>query len=80
MNPPHHTGYAPMEVILETQPNQYNSMGKVYKDILASIGLDSPTSSQKVRGNRPEQDQVASLANTPIHNSVTSLMALGKHV
>ena len=40
-------GFAPTEVIPETQLTQINNKGKVYMEILASIGLDSPTTSQE---------------------------------
>ena len=68
------------EVIRETQfhPNNRN----IYNDILASIGLDSPTNSQDVRrgiGNK-DYDHFGQVVSTPIRNSASSLIALGKHV
>ena len=70
-------------VVSETQlqPNTKNK-GSVYSDILASIGLDSPTSSYETRSEggpirHGHKDQTIS---TPIRNSTTSLVVLGKHV
>lgn len=80
MELPISAGHALTELILETQPHQSNSNGKVYMKILASIGLDSPTSSQDTRGNAPREGQEVQQVNTPIRNSTSSLMALGKHV
>lgn len=66
------------DIIWKTQLNIQNNF---YKDILASIGLDSPITSTETRGDiADEQSLSASLANTPIQNSAISLMALGQHV
>ena len=73
-------GSAPTEVIPETQLIQLNGNGKVYKEILASIGLDSPTSSHETRGNIQRKNLDMQQVSTPIRNSAASLMALGKHV
>ena len=75
----------PPEVIFEARFNVSNKINcDIYKTILASIGLDSPTMSQEVRGregNSVGNQQLGGyFANTPIHNSATSLMALGQHV
>lgn len=72
----------PMDVVWETQPiPKTTHKGSMYKDIMASIGLDSPNTSTETRGgeNR-EHVQGASLTNTPIRNSASSLIALGKHI
>lgn len=79
----HHPSHVlPPEVILETQlyPSNRNT-GHVYKEIMASIGLDSPTPSQDIGrwdGNivSPRVQHVS----TSIRNSASSLVALGKHV
>ena len=47
----------PIEVIPETKLLSLNGNGKVYKEILASIGLDSPTSSHDTRGNLLGEEQ-----------------------
>lgn len=77
-------GLAPMEVIPATQPAQMNTKGNVYKEILASIGLDSPTTSQETRNKFGDtvvsQDQDRQMVNTPICNSANSLIALDKQV
>lgn len=73
-----HPNIAP-ETIWETQPLP-RSKGSMYKDIMASIGLDSPnTSTKSIRKEVREHNQVAQLVDTPIRNSASSLMALGKH-
>ena len=69
-----------MEVILETQLTSLNVKGKVYKEILASIGIGSPTPSHDTRGNLVMEEQGLQQVNTPIRNSAANLMALGKHV
>jgi hypothetical protein len=50
---------------------------------MASIGLDSPTSSLEDRGREEtityEQESGSPLAITPIRNSAANLLALGKH-
>ena len=74
----------PPDVMLETQFNMSNRFkSNIYKDILASIGLDNPTTSQKARGRERNsyfnQLLVGHLASTPICNSASSLMALGQH-
>ena len=70
------------EVILETQLNPSSrSKGSIYNDIMASIGLDSPTPSHETRrGENSNTSPRAQLINTPICNSASSLIALGKHV
>ena len=70
------------EVILETQFHQHTKdRGKFYNEIMASIGLDSPTSSTEERGNEDTyQEPGNQVAATPIRNSAANLMALGKHV
>ena len=52
----------------------------MYKEILASIRLDSPTSLQETRDNVMREGQVAQLVNTPVLNSAASLMVMGQHV
>ena len=77
-----HSGSRPLEVIKETQilPNITNQ-GSIYKDIMASIGLDSPnTSTESRREERNEQNRLEALVNTPIRTSASSLIALGQHV
>lgn len=77
-------GYAPTEVIPKTQLVQMNSKGNMYKAILASIGLDSPTTSQENRNNygdgEQNQGKEIHMGNTPVSNSVSSLIALGQLV
>ena len=70
------------EVILETQLNTSSrGKGSIYNDILASIGLDSPTPSIETRREEDSNSSPrAQLINTPIRNSASSLIALGKHV
>ena len=72
----------PLDIVWETQPPPINNnKGKVYKDIMASIGLDSPNTSSESRGEGArEQGQGASYASTSIWNSASSLIALGKHI
>ena len=69
-----------VEVIPETQIPPLQGNSKVYKDILASIGLDSPTSSHGTRGNLLGEELRRPQDNTPIRNSAASLIALGKHI
>ena len=56
----------------------------MYNDILASIKLGSPTTSQETRrvnGHKGyNQGQEVQVVNTPIRSSANSLIALGKHV
>lgn len=70
------------EIIRETQFHQSNR--NIYNDILASIGLDSPTTSQgRSRGggvSNHEYGQDLQRVSTPIRNSASSLIALGKYV
>lgn len=70
------------EIIRETQFHLTNR--NIYNDILASIGLDSPTTSQeKGRGSGAtdlKNGQGIQRVSTPIRNSASSLIALGKHV
>ena len=77
-----HNGSKPPEVIKETQlPPKITNHGRMYKDIMTNIGLDSSTTStesRRVESN--EQNQVESLVNTPIRNSASSLIALGQQV
>lgn len=69
------------EVIWKTQPLSQIKNGSMYKDIMASIGLDSPNiSTDTTRDEISGNEQGASLANTPIRNNTSSLIALGKHV
>ena len=68
------------EVIPKTQPILLNNKGSVYKDILASIGLDSPTSSNERGSNLQRANVDMQQGYTPIRNSAESLMALGKHM
>ena len=73
------------EVIKETQlSTHHKERGRVYNEILASIGLDSPTPSQEVRmedgHNRIEHELESHWVCTPNRNSATSLIALGQHV
>ena len=72
----------PLDIIWETQPPPINNnKGRVYKDIMASIGLDSPNTSSETRGDAASaHDQGTSFVNTPIRNSASSLIALGKHI
>lgn len=74
----HESRQAQTEVIPKTQPLPL--IGKVYKDILASIGLDSPTPSHDTRGTLQGEEQSAHHANTPIRNNATNLMAIGNHI
>ena len=70
-------------VISETQLQTYiKNKGSVYSEILASIGLDSPTSSSETRseGGIPRNGHEDQSISTPIRNSASSLVALGKHV
>ena len=65
----------------DTTPPINNNKGRVYKDIMASIGLDSPNTSSETRGDAAStHDQGTSFVNTPIRNSASSLIALGKHI
>lgn len=73
------------KIIFETQLNPCNrNKGNTYKDIMANIGLDSPTSSREERGREDidenNQGVGGQLINTPIRSSAASLMALGQHV
>lgn len=77
-----HYDHRPPEIIWKTQPlSKTINQGRMYKDIMVSIGLNSPNNLMESRGeeNR-EHNQVASLVNTPIRNSVSSLIALGQHM
>ena len=69
-------------MVWETQPlPKNNNKGITYKDIMASIGLDSPNTSTETRGEGTrEHDQGASFVNPSIRKSASSLIALGKHV
>ena len=73
-------GFAPMEVIPETQACQLNGNGKIFKEILASIGLNSPTSSHEIGSNSQRGSLDTQQGNTPIRNIAESLIALGKHM
>ena len=77
-DPPLLIGYARKDVIPETQLNQTHDNGKVYKDILASIDLYSPTSSQELKSIVPRKEQALQVAYTPIRSGAASNMALGK--
>lgn len=72
----------PTSFIPETQLTPYTGYkGKIgYKEIMASIGLDSPTSSFECTNERdsPHRAPNSQLDNTPIRNSAASLMALGQ--
>lgn len=71
----------PPEVIRVTQSLPKIKKGSMYRDIMASIGLDSPnTSTENMRDETSGDEQGASLANTPIRTSASSLIALGQHV
>lgn len=75
----------PAEVIPETPLNRdIKIRNNIYNDIMASIGLDSPTSSQDTRGDDrgkgSKKDTTPHTVNTPVCNNAASLMALGKHV
>jgi hypothetical protein len=79
--PPHG---AITEVICETQfYHNTRNTGKLYNEIMASIELDSPTSSLEDRVREDvttyDQDSGSPLATTPIRNSAANLLALGKH-
>ena len=71
---------APLEVIPETQAWHLNGNGKMFKEILASIGLDSPTASHELGGHSQRGSPGIHHGNTPIRNSAESLIALGKHM
>ena len=75
-------GSRPSEVISETQlPPKITNQGSLYKDIMASIGLDSPnTSTESRRVEANEQNRGETLVNIPIRNSASSLIALGQDV
>ena len=73
-------GSAPMEVIPETQACQLNGNGKIFKEIPASIGLDSPILSHEIGGNSQRGSLDTQQGNTPIRNSAETLIALGKHM
>ena len=77
---PHTSMQAILEVIPETQPLPPHGSRKVYKEILASIGLDSPTQSHDTRDHSLGEEHRLPQVNTPIRNSAASLMALGKHI
>ena len=72
-----------LTLISETQGLPTNKhQGKVFNDILASIGLDSPTSAHETRsdGEISRHDSKDHRISTPIRNSASSLLALGKQV
>ena len=66
-----------MEVIPETQACQLNGNGKMFKEILASIGLDSPTASHELECHSQRGSPGIQQGNMPICNSAESLIALG---
>lgn len=77
-----------LAIIPETQFTSYGKeegkvkRGSAYKAILASVRLDSPTSSQETwcgERNQPNQELVNYLMNTPIRKSAASAVALGQH-
>ena len=70
------------EVIWKTQLNPISTThGKIYKVIMASIGLDCPTPSHETRiGEDNNFSPRTQLVTTPIRNSATSLITFGKHV
>ena len=75
----------PSEVILDTQFNlTKDTRSNIYKDILASIGLDSPTTSNEDRAKSNNvgghQFVHGQSMNTPIRNTASNLLALGQHV
>ena len=81
--PPHLPGTGHVEVIMETQLNEVIRKSNIYNDIMASIGLDSPTPSQDSRGgvvNNGRHGQEIFEDNTPIRNSAANLIALGRHM
>ena len=58
-----------------------NNKWNIYKYILASIRLDSPSASVDNREKEGiKQGQIGSLVNTHIRNSASNLMALGQHI
>ena len=77
-----HNRSRPPEVIRKTQffPKITNQ-GRMYKDIVANIGLDGPnTSTESRRMKSNERNRAESLVNTPIRNNTSSLIALGQHI
>ena len=82
---PHLQQGLPPEVTFETQFDLTN-MNKcsVYNEIMASIGLDSPTTSREKWGREDTEEynkgKGGQVVNTPIRNNMASLMALGKDV
>ena len=71
---------ASLEVIPETQAWHLNGNSNMFKEILASIGLDSPTASHELGGHLQRGSPGIHHGNTPIRNSAESLIALGKHM
>lgn len=68
-------------MISETQLSFNNkTKGRLYNEILASIGLDSLTTSQDTRYEENELRCEVQVVSTPIRNSAISLIALGKYV
>jgi hypothetical protein len=75
-----HYDSRPLEVIWEIQPlSKTINQWRMYKDIMASIGLDSPNNSIESRKEKNRKhNQVTPLVNTPIRNSASSLIVLGQ--
>ena len=70
------------EVIFETQLNSSSrEKERAYHEIMASIGLESPASSNDTR-TREDNNLYphGQLINTPIRNSDNCLIAMGNHV
>ena len=69
-----------LEVIPETQACYLNGNEKLFKEILASIGLDSPSASHELGGHSQRGSPRILQGYTPIRNSAESLIALGRHM
>ena len=68
------------EVIPKPQLIQSCGNGKVYKAILANIGVDSPTLSHETGGSIQKENLNMQQANTSIRTGAGSLMALGNYM
>ena len=69
-----------LEEIPETQACQLNGNEKLFKEILASIGLDSPSASHELGSHSQRGNPGILQGYTPIRNSAESLIALGRHM
>lgn len=76
----------PLAIIPETQFTSHegeNNRSSAYQAILASVGLDSLTTSQETwyegEHNMPNQTLGKYLMNTPTRRSAGSLVPLGQH-